>query len=138
MRNRSFIRGLSAGIAVKVLCTIVFTVALVGMAHLQGPAHDVPHLLRDGRFPALSTGWVASQSLVFLGAVLSGFACAHWSKPGSWAAPLALAVLWLAWSAAKIPDGQPIGLAAFRVSVSSVGILLGAFAYHRWRQAGDA
>jgi hypothetical protein len=134
MRKRSFIRGLSAGIVVKVLFTVILTVALVGIAQVHGIAHGWAHLVRDGRFPPLSAGWLASQSLVFLGAALSGVACAHWCKPGSWAAPLTFALLWLAWSALKIPEGLPLGLVVFRVSVSSIGILLGALVYQRWHR----
>ena len=132
MRKRSFIRGLSAGIVAKLLCTALIVLAVVGMTHLDA-AQNVPNPLRDGRFPPLSAGWVASQLLVLVGAALSGFACAHWSRPGSWTAPIGLAVLWLVWSTAKVPDAQPmgLGLVVAWVSVSSLGILLGAYLYQR-------
>jgi hypothetical protein len=138
MHKRSFIRGLSAGIVTKLLCTAFITVALVGMAHLYASSRNIPNPLRDGPFPPLSIGWIASQVLVFMAAALSGFACAHWSKPRSWSAPITLAVLWLAWSVAKVPPAQSIGLVLVWVSVSSVGMLLGAFVYQRRYEASDA
>ena len=140
MRKRSFIRGLSAGIVTKLLCTALIALAVVGMTHLDAVAQDGPNPLRDGHFSPLSVGWVASQILVLVGAALSGFACAHWSRPGSWAAPIALAVLWLVWSTAKVPDAQPmgLGLVVAWVSVSSLGILLGALLYQRRYEASDA
>ena len=51
---------------------------------------------------------------------------------------LALALLWLVWSAAKVDAGQPVNAVALRVSVSSVGLLLGALAYQRWGQTSEA
>jgi hypothetical protein len=138
MHKRSFIRGLSAGIVTKLLCTALIAVALVGMAHLYAVSQNVPNPLRDGRLPPLSMIWGASQILVFVAAGLSGFACAHWSKPGSWSAPITLAVLWLAWSATKVSPAQSIGVVLVLVSISSLGILLGAFLYQRRHEASDA
>lgn len=137
MRKRSFIRGFTAGIVVKVLCTVIFTLVLAGIVHIDGAAQE-GGLLRDGRFPAFSGAWFVAQLLVLFGAVLAGLASSHWSKPSSLAAPLALALLWLAWSAAKVDAGQPVSEIALRVSVSSVGILLGALVYQRWGRASDA
>lgn len=137
MHGRSFIRGISAGVVVKLLVTAIIT-ALVGMVHAYAVAQNGSSPLREGAFPALSGGWYATQVLVMAGAVLSGFACAHWSKPGSWSAPVALALLWLAVSAAKLPDAQPLVVVLVRAATSSVGILLGAFLYQRREPTRDA
>jgi hypothetical protein len=132
MRKRSFVIGLCAGIVVKVMCTLAFTLALVGIARLHDPTQEWLQSMRDGRLVPLSTGWITSQCLVLVGAVLSGAACAHWSKPGSWAAPLALALLWLAWSAMKLPEGLSAGWVVLSLSISSLGILLGALMLQLW------
>jgi hypothetical protein len=137
MHKRSFTRGFAAGVGVKVLCSVVFTVVLAGIVHAGDPALEAS-LVREGRFPAFSGAWLTGQILVLTGAVLAGAASSHWSERGSWAAPLALALLWLVWSAAKVDAGQPVSVVVFRVSVSSIGILLGALVYQRWGRESDA
>ena len=136
MHKRSFTRGFAAGVGVKVLCSVVFTMVLAGIVHAGDPA-QAGSVVRDGKFPTFSGAWFTSQFLVLIGAVLAGAASSHWSERRSWAAPLALALLWLVWSAAKVDAGQPVSVVAFRVSVSSVGILLGALVYQRWGRESD-
>jgi len=131
---RSFLSGFTAGVVVKILCTAAFTLLLAGIlgnapAQRAGP---------DGLWPPFSGEWFAARGLVLIGAVLAGVAASHWSRPGSWAAPLALAAVWLVWSVSTVDAGQPVGALAVRLLVSPVGILIGALAYRRWKRVSDA
>ena len=66
------------------------------------------------------------------GGPFGGGLCALVEACGSWAVPLALALLWLAWSAVKLPEGLSAGCVLWRVSISSLGILLGALMLRLW------
>ncbi len=136
MRKRSFIHGFAAGVVVKVLCTVVFTLALAAVFHI-GSAAQESGFGRDGRFPAFSGAWCAARILVLIGAVAAGAASSHWSRPGAWAAPLALAFVWLVWSVVKVDAGQPLSAIVIWVSVSPIGILLGALLYRRLGRTSD-
>ena len=138
MRKRSFLRGFFCGIATKLLCTVATVLALTGASYLYAAALDVPSPLHDGPFPPFSAGWIATQAFVIAGAALSGFACAHWSPRRSWTAPVALALLWLVGSAAKVPESRSLFVLALWLTISSTCILLGAFAYHRRFERDDA
>lgn len=137
MHKRSFIRGFVVGVVVKMLCTIAFTLVLAAILK-SGAWAEEGSLMHDGRFPVFSRIWFTAQCLVLFGALLAGSASSHWSEYRSWAAPVALALVWLLWSATRVDPGQPLSAVVVKVSISSVGILLGAVLYRRWRGTSDA
>lgn len=135
MRERSFARGLIAGVVVKLVWTVVFTLVLATVFRNapagEGSASAVP-------WAPFSSGWYLARVVVLVGSVLAGIAVAYGSARGSWTATVVLAGAWLVW-AAVAPGAAPMTTATLvQGLVSPVGILLGAFGYRRWEAARAA
>jgi hypothetical protein len=136
LRKRSFVRGFVGGVGVHVLLAFAGTYALsevtAVIAHTNGSANP----LAAGPFEPMSAGWTATQGVRVIAGLVAGAAAAHWERPGKWAAPLALALVFVGLAAVSIPNVH-LAVAVPLVLADGASVLLGALLYMRGSCGND-
>jgi hypothetical protein len=135
VRRRSFVRGFLGGVGTHVLLAFSGAYALSETTALIARTSGATNPLAAGPFEPMSIGWVATQGVRVVVGLAVGAAAAHWERPGKWAAPLTLALVFVGLAAVSIPDVH-IAVAVPWVLADGAAVLLGAFLHAR-RSGGN-